>query len=1568
MDDLVISVEFLVAVGSDADNHESALPDILLNSEGWTKPEAAAIWENIDVDVSCIAPGVRALLRDASVDAKLGLCQLYFRILNSEGCPAPDVFDVFCFTMCWQALREAFATSVGASTASNEDGDGAQASTSRQAAGAAAEWSWEKRHGSVSAACLVTTREHLEGRPEALQSAFDHSTAIMRLTLAHKDAKNPIAQRIASLIRDTLSGLLGLNSCISDRATATALLDLLTPGMYGCATMPRGSDALKPHSAILDATLFILSKAPEPLHALLPAFLENCFLRAPDKAPPRTTLVNAYTAIFSQYGAEIRAQLLHFLAVVTVSPSQSQRCLALQCMESMAVQALDTMGPEEHTRYVDEAYINATTSQFVLAIFLQRCIDKSSTVRAKAMACVSKCVGRLVAATVDEAQRPQWLQAHAAILTGDRFIEFDFSKLPLKEARAGGDDDVQPGLGAHGEHASPPPPVRSSPSLAPQPSSAASPLALAPALPPAMFVWRDAAAAAARPAPVGTPSGTPARTPAPQLTPPPDAVTPAAFAPDSGAGPSARAQSASPSEDDARAAARAPPHVLDLLSCHAADGRAAARKAAVQLVAVLVSLFRVARCPPALQAASLQRGVPLLAALAADTSVSVRRAVLDATVQLTQADSQDVSQAGQQELLRLWAKIVLAAIQDAEAGVHEAAMTEAFRCLLQPAASLGLGADAASESTKRAVARLREFIAAVCAEASSHDGYLRKVCALKKGQLKGPTTIRAFQALLGGVEGVPTLGPRERTFCWAVISEVSASTGSGTAVAFLLDSWRSVWARLSAPSQQVQADSQEAAAICRAGVSALEQLLDEQAVEMLECGFQWLQRAALGCEVIAPLIRLVAFLAMQRRLRPPSAPQPSGRAAAAAASADKADISWLEPVYSSCQRRVIECLEHLAEAPIVPGDERTAALTTAAARALFTVGHLSLETAQVPPEDTVKAIQALTLPSHFEQHAAALSPKLTPGCSSRQLAVPSVLQAHAWAALGKVCLCSDALTNATAPLLVQELARSKSPAVRNNALLALCDICQQSTALVDTHLRQVAACMRDPHPLLRKQALALLAGLLQKEFVKWRGPLFVQYLLSLVDDSPTVRAMAEHLVVDAMRNAPSLAHNHFLEAAFVLNSAKAVWIAVRRQGGRGDVGGSQAAMALTSGCELPRALKRQLSGPAPDAQARRFVIYKVLLRSMQPAYKFALVERINEEVLSAAADGVLPLDVCGAVLSDMLRVLCLKELAFDVKAALPTDESDDAGGISASQTQVAGPMARLNRTVRRMLLEKLAPTLASLRATLDDAHSPLQQPATDCLVHLWREHEADMEDILVSHRQLSAEIRFKAQEAQKAKRTKPPAAASRTRRTTAAAAATPMLGGVPHAQLPMATPCGLPPGAVSPGAALGALAQENAPQHAPPGSAHTPLPRSTPATAGPPDLQPFGSLQLNAGAPPPPTAGTPAFATAEPKTPMCTAAAGGDGAVPPCSAAAGAAAFSFGHMATPASGVTASGRRWPLVRTPALLPGAAVDTAKPTSQRSGPAPKSAGLTPPPSLMQDPQDVCRIRTTDSGSSG
>lgn len=48
------------------------------------------------------------------------------------------------------------------------------------------------------------------------------------------------------------------------------------------------------------------------------------------------------------------------------------------------------------------------------------------------------------------------------------------------------------------------------------------------------------------------------------------------------------------------------------------------------------------------------------------------------------------------------------------------------------------------------------------------------------------------------------------------------------------------------------------------------------------------------------------------------------------------------------------------------------------------------------------------------------------------------------------------------------------------------------------------------------QALALLANLLMKDYVKWRGALFHRFALALVDTSPAVRNLAEYLLGDTL--------------------------------------------------------------------------------------------------------------------------------------------------------------------------------------------------------------------------------------------------------------------------------------------------------------------------------------------------------------------------------------------------------------------------------------------------------------------
>ena len=64
-----------------------------------------------------------------------------------------------------------------------------------------------------------------------------------------------------------------------------------------------------------------------------------------------------------------------------------------------------------------------------------------------------------------------------------------------------------------------------------------------------------------------------------------------------------------------------------------------------------------------------------------------------------------------------------------------------------------------------------------------------------------------------------------------------------------------------------------------------------------------------------------------------------------------------------------------------------------------------------------------------------------PNNAGTHAAVP--VQAHAWAALGKLCLTDEGLAKKCVPLLVQELGRAHAPAVRNNIIVALADMCIQ---------------------------------------------------------------------------------------------------------------------------------------------------------------------------------------------------------------------------------------------------------------------------------------------------------------------------------------------------------------------------------------------------------------------------------------------------------------------------------------------------------------------------------------------
>ncbi|CAI5528622.1 unnamed protein product [Closterium sp. Naga37s-1] len=96
-------------------------------------------------------------------------------------------------------------------------------------------------------------------------------------------------------------------------------------------------------------------------------------------------------------------------------------------------------------------------------------------------------------------------------------------------------------------------------------------------------------------------------------------------------------------------------------------------------------------------------------------------------------------------------------------------------------------------------------------------------------------------------------------------------------------------------------------------------------------------------------------------------------------------------------------------------------------------------------------------------------------------------------------------------VILTELQRSPLPSVRNNLVIILTDLCVRYTALVDPHVPCISACLRDPCELVRRQTLVLLAGLLQRDYVKWRGALVLRVLLCLVDESQAIREVALYL-------------------------------------------------------------------------------------------------------------------------------------------------------------------------------------------------------------------------------------------------------------------------------------------------------------------------------------------------------------------------------------------------------------------------------------------------------------------------
>ncbi|XP_058083517.1 uncharacterized protein LOC131231370 [Magnolia sinica] len=389
-----------------------------------------------------------------------------------------------------------------------------------------------------------------------------------------------------------------------------------------------------------------------------------------------------------------------------------------------------------------------------------------------------------------------------------------------------------------------------------------------------------------------------------------------------------------------------------------------------------------------------------------------------------------------------------------------------------------------------------------------------------------------------------------------------------------------------------------------------------------------------------------------------------------------------------------------------------------AVTAVFTVGSLVV----VSPSADLKGIVPL-LHTIITSGSSKAKPKELAGLTVSIKQVALTLYIQSWMTMGKICLADGKLAKRYIPLFVQELEKSDSAALRNNIVVVMADFCVRYTALVDCYIPKITSSLRDPCEVVRRQTFILLSRLLQRDYVKWRGVLFLRFLLSLVDESEKIRHQADFLFGSILKaKAPLLAYNSFVEAIFILNDCN-------MHSGLSESHGSHGRRLFS------------IRGNDERSRSKRMHIYVSLLKQMAPEHLLATSAKLCAEILAAASDGALNLDdVTGqSVLQDAFQILACKEMRIQPHRAAAAAEIDEEGGdcggaVSSARGRVVTQVAKKN------LIQNAIPIFIELKRLLESKNSPLTGCLMECLRALLKEYKNEMDDILVADKQLQKEL------------------------------------------------------------------------------------------------------------------------------------------------------------------------------------------------------------------------------------
>ncbi|XP_076344114.1 condensin-2 complex subunit D3-like [Tachypleus tridentatus] len=444
-----------------------------------------------------------------------------------------------------------------------------------------------------------------------------------------------------------------------------------------------------------------------------------------------------------------------------------------------------------------------------------------------------------------------------------------------------------------------------------------------------------------------------------------------------------------------------------------------------------------------------------------------------------------------------------------------------------------------------------------------------------------------------------------------------------------------------------------------------------------------------------------------------------------------ADVEGEKMIHTWSQKILKLCDVYLSSVILEDNVKTEAAMEEQVVRHLYTLGEVAQLSPTAVPTRAFLLIQSLiaspvisaAAPEMYDVPCSQMTqPSQTPLSQFRGAITSPLIRAHAFVALGKLCLQNEDFAKKSVAALAKELECSEDPTVRNNVVVIMADLCVRYTILVDPYISSFTACLRDSSSFVRKQTLTLMTQLLQEDYIKWRGTVFYRMVMTLVDSNEDIRCFAEYCLGHLLlRRHPHIFYQHFVECIFYFN------------------------------CYLSHNMYNKFNQTdrevqlfslrGSDNQEKRMTLYRFMLENINDEERFYLNLKLCQDVLGAVTDGIIPLSQeSEGLIQDALAILCCEEIKLSSLTSSVQDEVEDgdmAGAIVATAKKTI-----ISQVVKRNVIENVVPIVIGLKHRLEENKSPLLKDLMLFLRELMKDYKSEVKEIMSADKQLANEIEF----------------------------------------------------------------------------------------------------------------------------------------------------------------------------------------------------------------------------------